>query len=260
VRIDFARHLVFLAYAGTSNQLQIVDISNIDAPTLVKQFSILGNTQKGRSLDPVGQTLYFGTEGSATKEFYVIDVSNYLNPTIKGSVSIGNDVNGVQVVGHYAYLASDVDGKEMVIVNVTTSTSPVVVSRTDVPGPQHAEVVWYDANTDRAYVGRQTNAGVNTPEVAVYDVTNKAAPVLVGSMEVPVDVNTLITVGNLLFVMTLGDIEFRAYVATDPADLRYYGGIDFPVGDEPRGVKYYNNIFYVAIFDRYGLRIITSNP
>ncbi len=258
VRIDLTRKLVYMAYAGTSNQLQIADISNIDAPVLKKQFTISGNTQKGRSLDRVGNMIYFGTEGPATREFYVIDVTDAMNPIIKGSVSIGNDVNCVQVVGNYAYLASDVDGKQMVIVDISNPTNPVIKSLTDAPGTMSAEVVWYDQNTDRAYIGRKTDSLTNTPEVTVYNVANKSAPVLVGSMEVPVDVNTLITVGNLLFVMTLGDIEFRAYVATDPADLRYYGGIDFPAGDEPRGVTYKNNIFYIAIFNRYGLRIVSS--
>jgi type II secretory pathway pseudopilin PulG len=258
VRIDLARKLVFMAYAGTSNQLQIADFSNIDAPTLKKQFTIAGNTQKGRSLDRVGNLIYLGTEGPATKEFYIYDVTDPMNPVLKGSLKIGNDINCVQVVGDYAYLASDVDGKELVIVNVHDPANPTLVSNTDVPGPQYAEVVWYDSATDRVYVGRQANATVNTPEVAVFDVSNKAAPQLIGSMEVPVNVNTLLSVGNLLFVMTLGDIEFRAYVATDPADLRYYGGIDFPIGDEPRGVKYLNNKFYVAVFNRYGLRIVTT--
>jgi hypothetical protein len=185
-------------------------------------------------------------------------VNDPLNPTIKGSLKIGNDINCVQVVGNYAFLASDVDGKEMVIVNISDPANPTLVSQTDVPGPQYAEVVWYDAATKRAYVGRQTNATADTPEVAVFDATNLSAPQLVGSMEVPVNVNTLLSVGNLLFVMTLGDIEFRAYVATDPADLRYFGGVDFPIGDEPRGVKYLNNNFYVAVFERYGLRIVSS--
>ncbi len=258
VRIDLARKLVFMAYAGTSNQLQIADFSNIDNVTLKKQFTIAGNTQKGRSLDRVGNLIYFGTEGPATKEFYVIDVTDPLNPVIKGSIQLGNDINGIQVVGDYAYLATDVDGKELSIVNIHDPTHPVLTSITDVPGPQHAEVVWYDAATDRAYVGRQTNSDPNTPEVVVYDVSNKASPQLIGSMEVPVDVNTLLSVGNLLFVLTFGDIEFRAYVATDPANLRYYGGIDFPAGDEPRGVKYLSNKFYVAIFNEYGLRIVSS--
>ena len=256
--IDLARNYVYMAYAGTSNQLQIVDISNIDAPVLVRQYSIPGNVQKGRSLDRIGNLVYFGTEGPSTKEFSVIDVTDVMHPVLRGNISVGNDINDIHVVGDYAYLATDVNGRELTIVDVSDSWNLKVKSYSNIPGPQYAEMVYYDESTERAYIGRQFQTGNGTPEVAVYDVSDKTKPTREGGLEVDVSVNCLMAIGNMLFVLSAGDMEFRVYDAEDPDDLRYYGGVDFGSTAVPTDVIYKNNIFYVSIFDSSGLRIVTA--
>jgi type II secretory pathway pseudopilin PulG len=256
--IDMTRHYVYMAYAGTSNQLQIIDISNLAAPVLVKQFSIPGNTQKGRSLDRIGNLVYFGTEGPSTKEFSVIDVTNVLSPNLLGSTSVGNDINDIMVNGDYAYLATDVNGRELTIINVSNPSNLTVESYSNIPGPQYAEMVFYEPTTERAYIGRQFQTGQGTPEVSIYDVSNKKNPQRVGGMEADVDVNCLMAIGNMLFALSAGDMEFRVYDATDPADVRYYGGVDFGASAVPTDVIYKDNIFYVSIFDQTGLRVVTA--
>jgi len=161
-------------------------------------------------------------------------------------------------VGNYAYLASDVDNKEAVIVDISNPTNPYVVKLVDLPGTSNAECVYYDEATDRLYVARQVNTAAGTPEVVILDVSNKSNPVIVGSLEVPVDVDSVMAIGNMMFVLSRGDMEFRAYLVNDPSDIRYYGGVDFGVGDVPNDVIYQDNTFYVAIFNRYGLRIVTA--
>jgi type II secretory pathway pseudopilin PulG len=257
--IDATRHYAYLANSGTSNQLQIVDISNIDAPRLVNQYTIPGNVQKGRSIDRVGNLVYFGTEGPSDKEFSIIDVTDVMNPVLLGDVSVGNDINDIMVYGDYAYLATDVNGKEITVVNVHNYHNPKIAAYSNIPGPQYAEMVYYDHATERAYISRQTQNGQGTQEVAVYDVSDKTNLVRIGNgLESDSDVNGIMSEGNLLFVVSSGDMEFRSFVADDPSDLRLCGGVDLGSGIDPTDIVYKDNVFYLSIFDETGIRIITT--
>jgi type II secretory pathway pseudopilin PulG len=258
VAVDPARHYVFAANASKTSQLQIIDATNPDALKLKKQFAISGNTHTGRSIDLVGNTVYLGTEGPDTAEFFVIDVTNVLSPVVKGSVSVGNDVNDVAAGDNLAFTASDVDNREVGIINVTDPSHPVVDAWVDLPGTNDVEDLYYDSATKRLFVGRKAVTGTNTPEMVILDVSTPTNPQIIGQLEYDVNLDSIYTQGNLMIITALGDLEFKAYNISNLPTIIYYGGIDFGVDDVPTDIIYSDNVFYITVWQRYALRIISA--
>lgn len=258
VAVDNSRKLAFLANASKTSQLQIIDVSNPDSLKLKKQFGISGNNNTGRSIDLSGNLVYLGTEGPAPAEFNIIDTTNPLSPVLKGSVAVGNDINDVEVYGNFAYIASDVDNREVGIINVTNPASPSVAAWVDLPGVNNVEDLFYDPATKRLYAGRQTATGVNTPEMVIIDVTTSTSPNIVGQLEYDVSLDSIYAEGNLMIITALGDLEFKTYNVSNLPAITYYGGIDFGVDDTPTDIVYQNNVFYITVWQQYALRIISA--
>lgn len=258
VAVDPVRKIAFAANANKTNQLQIINVSNPDSLKLTKQFGISGNGNTGRSIDLIGNTVYLGTEGPAPAEFYVIDVTNPLSPVVKGSASVGNDVNDVYAYGNYAYIASDVDNREIGIIDVSVPTNPVVRAWINLPGANNVEDLFFDPETNRLYAGRQTDPTTDTPEMVIIDVTNPSSPQLVGQLEYDVSIDSIYAEGNLMIITALGDLEFKTYNVANLPAITYYGGIDFGTEDTPTDIVYADNVFYITVWQRYALRIISA--
>lgn len=248
----------FIANANTSAQLQIVNVSNPDIPVLVKSFKVTGNNNTGRSIDLDGNYVYLGTEGPDTNEFFVIDASNVNNPIIKGSAKIGNDINDVSAGGGVAFAASDVDDREVTVISVANPSTVSVLKYIDLPGTNDAEELYYDEDAKRLYIGRKTLASANTPEFVILDVSNPSNPTIVGQMESDVSLDSLYGTGDMVFITSVGDLEFRAYDLTNLPNVAYYGGIDFGVDDVPTDMVRKGNYFFITIWGRLALRIISA--
>lgn len=258
VAVDDGRKLAFLANASKTSQLQIIDVSNPDSLKLKKQFGISGNNNTGRSIDLQGNYVYLGTEGPAPAEFNIIDTTNSLSPVLKGSVAVGNDINDVEVSGNYAYIASDVDNREVGIIDVSNPNSPSVKAWVDLPGVNNVEDLFYDPATKYLYVGRQTDPSPNTPEMVIINVATSTAPVIAGQLEYDVSLDSIYAEGNLMIITALGDLEFKMYNVSNLPAIVYYGGIDFGTSDTPTDIVYKDNVFYVTVWQQYALRIISA--
>jgi prepilin-type N-terminal cleavage/methylation domain-containing protein len=258
VAVNASRTYAYVANANKTYQMQIINVSNIDRPTLVKNFGISGNNNTGRSIALSGNTIYLGTEGPAPYEFNVIDISSPTNPVLKGQLSIGNDINSIKIGGNYAYVVDDIDSSELSIINVTTSTQPALVTDVDLPGSNNGESVFYDATTQHVIVGRQVSAVDGEGEVYVLDVHDPRNPVVLGSMDTAANVNTVYTEGNLLFVLSQEEEEFRVYDISNLPIVTYYGGVDIGDNEIPTDIRYQNNVFYISVFEEYALRIVTA--
>jgi prepilin-type N-terminal cleavage/methylation domain-containing protein len=259
IAVDPAKKYVYAANASKTYQLQVISVSNPDSLSLKKQYGISGSTNTGRSIDFANNTIYLGTEGPNTPgEFFVIDVTTPTSPSLKGAVTVGNDVNDVNVYGNYAYIGSDVDNREVGIIDVSVPTSPVVKAWIDLPGVNNVEDLYFDSVTSRLYVGRQTDTVAGTPEMVILDVANPSDPQIVGELDYDVSLDSMYAEGNLMIITALGDLEFKAYDVTNLPAIVYYGGIDFGVDDSPTDIVYSDNVFYVTVWQRYALRIISA--
>jgi len=252
------RTLVFAASAGNS-QLEVYFATPVDNPRLAKTYKISGNRHTGRSIDLVGDMVYLGTEGADAYEFFVIDVSTYTSPVVRSSISVGNDVNDVMVVGDYAYIVSDVDNREVGIIDISDPDHASVASFVDLPGLNDAEGIFMDPSTNRAYVGRQVATGPNTPEVVILDVSDPEHPTILASREHDADVDSMLAIGDQMFVVADTPEEFLIFDVSNLPVLTQTGALDLGENSNPTDLLFQDNYFYIAIFDRLGLRVVTAD-
>jgi Tfp pilus assembly protein PilV len=245
----------FVANADGRNQLQIVDISNKESLSLVYEGQIPGNRSKGRSLDLNGDMLYFGTEGPDSAELYVIDVSDVQHPDILSSVKVGNDINDTMAHDGIAYLASDVDDRELTVVDATDPEHAVVAAYVDLPGNADGEGLYINGDQDVVYVARKQSGAA---EVIAVDVSDPYHPQMHGELEYANGVESLYAAGTYLFVIAQGDEEFMVYDASNLPYMTYMAGLDIDGNAAPTDITYKDNVFYVVLFDRDALRVITA--
>lgn len=217
--IDVKEGYAFIANDENINtdQLKVVDISNIDAPAVVASVSlpnIVGSCPNtcpgGRSIYFYNNRIYIGTHrlvapGSA--EFHVLDVANPISPAWLGSKGgtylgdpVDHNINNIMIreeningtIGTYAYLATSNNSGELIILNVTNPNNIPNPTGTlnsgsilNLPGTGTGEGL--DATSlyvigTRAYIGRERATGSNN-DFFIVDISNPALPTIIGSLK-----------------------------------------------------------------------------
>jgi type II secretory pathway pseudopilin PulG len=132
VKISVVGNYAYVATTSTSNQLQIIDISNKTNPSIVSSpLSI--NAQAGKDLfvNDSGTRAYLATGASASKsEFFIINTSNKTNPTLVTGGTFdtnGMDPKGVTVVtGNRAIIVGTGGTTQYQVININNENSPTV--------------------------------------------------------------------------------------------------------------------------------------
>ncbi|OGK22064.1 hypothetical protein A2866_05810 [Candidatus Roizmanbacteria bacterium RIFCSPHIGHO2_01_FULL_39_8] len=123
----------YIATDSTTNQFQIVNVSNINSPTLTGQLT-LGSSQRGVDLYVDIQTgdltrAYFVTDLSGSNsDFFIINVSNKTTPQIvtgfKGFNTNGMNPKGVTIVpGNKAIIVGSGGTDQYQVVDITDETA-----------------------------------------------------------------------------------------------------------------------------------------
>jgi type II secretory pathway pseudopilin PulG len=124
VRGDYA----YLATSGDSSEVMVYDVSDPTSITLEYSFNATG-TEDGLSLALVGNRLYLGRERAPAgrSDFYILDVSNPVLPSVLGEKNLGlnpnSDIVGVVVRGPFAFLAIDNPTTGLAILNITNPSA-----------------------------------------------------------------------------------------------------------------------------------------
>lgn len=127
---DPASHKVyaFTANGVTTGQLQIFDVTNAAAPSLIKTYTAPSGG-KGNAIAYRDGYVYLGlTASSGDEEFHVIDVYDPAVPPVrKGGYAFGgHGVNAISLRGDYAYVATPAD-EEVIVLRITDPALPVRV-------------------------------------------------------------------------------------------------------------------------------------
>ena len=118
------------------------------------------------------------------------------------------------------------------------------------------EAVYIDGESQVVYAARKQSGDA---EVYAIDVSDPYNPVIAeDGLEYANGVESLYAAGDYLFVVAQGDPEFMVYDVTDPFDIRWLSSLDVDGLAVPTDVAYKDNVFYVTLFDRDALRIITA--
>ncbi len=130
--IEVAGPYLYAANLGTTNQLQIIDISNRAAPILLSRLKL--PLPHASSTAPLATTLfysngyiYLGTEKWEGDEFAVIDVRNPANPIYLGGFNTDTQINTLYVRDGKAYVA-DSDEEQLRVLDVSSPTTISQVS------------------------------------------------------------------------------------------------------------------------------------
>jgi len=218
--IDVAGDYAFIANDENKNteQLVVVDISDLDAPNKFTPVSLPGvsgtcpaTCPGGRSIFYFNERAYLGTHrlvAGGAAEFHVFDVTTPSSPSwlgSKGGVALGDPVDHnlndifvkTQAVGGttrtYAYLATSNDIGELTVLNVTNPGSipnpagtPATGSILNLPGSNAANERLDGTSLfvlgDRAYVGRERATNAMSRDFFVINISNPGTPSILGSM------------------------------------------------------------------------------
>jgi len=118
----------YVATASTTNQLQIIDVSNASAPVVVGQGVLTAGAGRDVFVNATGTRGYVVTAKSdSQKELFVIDTSTKTgNRTVLGSYEAnGMDPKGVVAVSGNKVIMVGTGGEEYQVINVTAEDAPV---------------------------------------------------------------------------------------------------------------------------------------
>ena len=118
----------YVATSSTTNQLQIIDVSNAASPVVVGQAVLTAGAGRDVFVNATGTRGYVATAKSdSQKELFVIDTSTKTgNRTVLGSYEAnGMDPKGVVAVSGNKVIIVGTGGEEYQVVNVVAEDTPV---------------------------------------------------------------------------------------------------------------------------------------
>lgn len=271
--VRVAGKYAYVANMSATSQLQVIDISTPSVPVLVKSFDVTsaGDAAVGNSIFYASKKIYLGLTKSDGPEFYVIDVSDPLNPSVKGSFEAGTAVNAITIKNNVAYIATpwpssnpptkenlsvlDISNPSAGINRINTFTSPD-------PSTMSGQSVYISKDGNTLYFGRGGLNSANNPEFFSLDVTNPSAsplPVL-GSKYIPtsndITVNAIAVRSNLAFLWTNDtNLGFQIWDLNNLSSPTPYGSVNTQQ-TATGGMDCDGNIIYVAQKSNKALQII----
>ncbi len=251
--IDAISGYAFVANNTTTAQLQVIDTSHVNNPTLVAAFTlpgVSGSGAIGNALFYANHTIYMGTKKEPGPEFHVIDVSNPASPVSLGSKEIGAGVNAIYVQGNLAYVA--VQQEPRLRIYDVSNPSNIIQVGSFTSGAQQPVSLWLAGTT--GYLGNKQG---DQPELFILDVSSSTSIQNQGSFDIPGNVNAIRISGNLAFLATSDpNAEFQVWNVSNPASSFLFSSLNFL--KVASGIDYEDNLVYISLKSNDALRIITS--
>lgn len=200
-----------------NNSVNIIDVTNPDAPSLITS---IVTTDDPNQVVRVGDYLYVADSGYMT----VVDVSTPSAPFIRASIEAWDgDIDGLQVVGGYAYCADGSAG--LLVIDVSNLDDLQIVA--NVPSRSECDRIWIDGT--RLYMSARA-AGVQ-----VIDISTPTAPTPLGYIGVTPRAIVTKTAGDVACV-ACDDGGLRVLDLTQPDDLLLTDlTVDFVLGSVATG-------------------------
>lgn len=271
--VDGVGNYAFAANDDSSNQLQVIDISDLSNPVVVAQETLPGvgaSYPEGRKIFYHNSRVYIGTWETAGNEFHVFDVSDPVNPAHLGSRQINHSIQDIfvrnEVIGGttrtIAYLAVSVTSStasELIVLDVTAPSAITQAGTFNAPGIQYGTAVYALGN--RLYLGRETGGG---HELFVLDVSDHGAIVSLGSAEMDLNPSTaavrgIIVSGGLAFIATTdANSGFQVWDVTDPANIILRADCNY--SEKAIGIDFDGIYIFAANESNHALRRIFDQP
>jgi hypothetical protein len=155
--------------------------------------------------------VYVGlTKTGGGAEFHIFDVGAQngtpAHPVWEGSYAVGRTINKIRVRDSFAYLATDDNTREVIVLDVSDKTHPTLAGMFNPPGSTNFGF-GYDlfVATSTLYVGRSYVG--NAPEWYALDNADPHNPLVTASIDIatsttPDSINALVAEHGLSFLLT----------------------------------------------------------
>ncbi|MFA6145923.1 MAG: DUF2341 domain-containing protein, partial [Patescibacteria group bacterium] len=151
--------------ADYSSDLRIINVSNPASPSATGNISLTGNSLDVKAKVQGSKTYaYVGTDQLGLQ---VVDATTPASPTIASSVNIGSNINGIELSGNYAYLASDTGGLNIVAISGTNGSDVSQESSDNVDFPYKKSIALTGAGDASTNYQIMVKVGYNSTATGV---------------------------------------------------------------------------------------------
>ena len=206
----------YVSNSGDSTEFQVVNITNPATPTLSGTYDALGAADGLAVTVSGGYAWLSRAANSGIAELSIVNITNPASPSLAGSYGNNNTMRAVYVANNYAYIGTDSDTQEVMIVNFTGGlTFPPVAATINLTGTNNVTAIEAVGNT--LFIGQGAI-------LYAYNITNPAAPALLGSVTTTGSgvINDLDfdSTGTYAFLGTAATAaEFQVVTITNPASM-----------------------------------------
>lgn len=180
----------YVATTKSSGGLVVVDVTNRQAPVVVKTIDI---GDKGLSVTKAGNYVYVGTDKDS-RGLAVINATTPASATLVMTKDVGGDGISVTSSGDYLYMGIDGEDPKFVVLNISNPASPTIISSSESPG----EIYGTDIVGNYAYVGMD----YDWQAFRIYNISNPAAPTVVSNLGLNEEINVVKIQGPYAFLGT----------------------------------------------------------
>lgn len=203
-----------------------------------------------------GEYLYIGSERlpGGLWEFSIYKVKTPVAaPELIGTLDIESAINDIYVPadatgvsGNIAYLATDNNARELIVVNVEDKAHPMVIGGYDADEGLDAISVYTKGTT--VYLGTMNNSGTGDNEFYVLNATNPAVITLLGSYDVQGSVEDIALNGNYAYLANSGSVapEMLTLDVSNPLAITQTAAYNVTGDFSGRAVEYNEGYVYLA--------------
>lgn len=255
--LEIAGPYIYVANLSTTNQLQVIDITDRTSPILLAKFKL--PLPHASSTPPLATSIfysrglvYLGTQKWEGNEFTVIDVTNPATPQYLGGFETNTQINSIYVRDGYAYVAAS-DIGQMRILDVRNPFSITQISGFSPSGweTQQGKILSYFEK--EVSLGRTTGGFnvVGNHEIFTFSTTTA----LENSHDIPGGVYGLISRPPLVYLATHAPgREFQIWEKDLTTEV-----FEAPLGFQPTGMSCDNNMIYFSTGNQKGVAALKIN-
>ncbi len=186
------------------------------------------------------------SENPEAPDLFVIDTNE--NPQIVSFLDIGHGLNNLDAANSFIFAAQNSSTSQLAVIDIHDPRQPFLVTSSTLPAvtgsrPQGWSIYYFD---QKVYIGTRRTAG---HEFHVYDVSNPAHPVWLGSREVNHNINSITVRSTTAYLATSGNIrDLIVLDVSDPRNITQKAVLDLPGSEDGKSLFVVGNTLYLGRF------------